>query len=108
MQHRHLQSEFSLSAAAIDDIINRGGREDWAFLRDSSQNDSSVMAKIRRVCAPHNSDPYDQKYHLWALYAGLEFRSCSPIGDSPHSQSIMVRTKSRNSKDNSPRKNLIN
>ena len=70
MQHRHLQSDFPLSAAAIDDIINRGGREDWAFLRDSSRNDSSVMAKIRRVCAPHNSDPYDQKYHLWALYAG--------------------------------------
>lgn len=70
MQHRHIQQSLNLSAAAIDDIIDRGGREDWAFLRDSARNDAAVMAKIRRVCASHSSDPHDQKYHLWALYAG--------------------------------------
>ena len=70
MEHRHIQSGTILSTAAIDDIIDRGGREDWAFLRDRSRGDVSVMEKIRRVCAAHCSDPSDQKYHLWRLYAG--------------------------------------
>lgn len=70
MEHRHIQSSSALSAAAVDDIIDRGGRADWAFLRDASRKDSSVMAKIRRVCAAHILDSQDQKYHLWSLYAG--------------------------------------
>jgi hypothetical protein len=70
MEHRHIQSGLGLSATAVDDIIDRGGRADWAFLRDASREDSSVMAKIRRVCAAHLHDPQDQKYHLWSLYAG--------------------------------------
>ena len=70
MEHRHLHNDSQLSTAAIDDIIDRGGRADWAFLRDASRADASVMAKIRRVCAAHRSNSYDQKYHLWGLYAG--------------------------------------
>lgn len=70
MDHRHIQTDGVLSAAAIDDIIDRGGRADWAFLRDRSRGDASVMEKIRRVCEAHRSDPFDQKYHLWSLYAG--------------------------------------
>ena len=69
MEHRHIQSGFGLSVAAVDDIIDRGGRADWAFLRDASRNDPSVMSKIRRVCAVHLLDTQDQKYHLWSLYA---------------------------------------
>ena len=70
MEHRHIQTGDVLSMAAIDDIIDRGGRADWAFLRDRSRSEASVMEKIRRVCEAHCSDPYDQKYHLWRLYAG--------------------------------------
>lgn len=69
MEHRHIIQGETLSAAAIDDIIDRGGRADWAFLREHSRNDSAVMDKIRRVCAAHISDAFDQKYHLWWLYA---------------------------------------
>ena len=69
MRHRHLQDSSVLSAAAIDDIIDRGGRADWAFLRDSSRKDPSVMEKIRRICEAHCADPLDQKYHLWRIYA---------------------------------------
>ncbi len=69
MKHRHLNFSDELSAAAIDDMIDRGGRADWAFLRDRSREDQSVMQKIRRVCEAHMSDPFDQKYHLWSLYA---------------------------------------
>ena len=70
MEHRHIQAGYDLSTAAIDDIIDRGGRADWAFLRDCSRREASVMEKIRRVCEAHCSDPYDQKYHLRRLYAG--------------------------------------
>ena len=69
MEHRHLHSRTSLSTAAVDDIIDRGSRADWSFLRDCSREDASVMEKIRRVCAAHLADPFDQKYHLWGLYA---------------------------------------
>ena len=69
MEHRHINPGSLLTATAIDDIIDRGGRADWAFLRDRSREDSTVMAKIRRVCAAHLSDSCDQKYHLWELYA---------------------------------------
>jgi hypothetical protein len=70
MKHRHIDSCGKLSAAAVDDIIDRGGRADWAYLRDCSRTDESIMEKIRRVCAAHMSDTSDQKYHLWSLYAG--------------------------------------
>ena len=69
MQHRHIQSADSFSSVAIDDIIDRGGRTDWARLRDRAQADKAILARIRRVCAAHISDPFDQKYHLWSLYA---------------------------------------
>lgn len=70
MQHRHIHNTDSFSSVAIDDIIDRGGRADWAILRDRSQTDKTVMDRIRRVCAAHISDPFDQKYRLWSLYAG--------------------------------------
>lgn len=69
MNHRHLTDPHSLSLAAIDDIIDRGRRADWAFLRDMALGDPNVMSRIRRVCAAHASDPFDQKYTLWRLYA---------------------------------------
>ena len=37
MEHRHIQPGDVLSTAAIDDIIDRGGRADWAFLRYRSR-----------------------------------------------------------------------
>ena len=70
MKHRHIQSDDSFSSVAIDDIIDRGGRADWAILRERSRIDEVVMDRIRRVCAAHASDPFAQKYRLWSLYAG--------------------------------------
>jgi hypothetical protein len=68
MEHRHLNhQEFTL--AAIDDVIARGKRRDWAELRQAALNDPAVMAKIRRVCQAHIVDPYAQRYHFWNQYA---------------------------------------
>ena len=54
---------------AIDDIIERGNRADWAALRDSAKTDPVILRKILRVCAAHTGDPYAQRYHLWRFYA---------------------------------------
>jgi hypothetical protein len=38
MNHRHIEGH-GYSLAAIDDVIERGGRVDWAELRDSAKAD---------------------------------------------------------------------
>jgi hypothetical protein len=68
MQHRHLTTE-RLTTAAIDDIIERGGRGDWAELRDAAKADREILQAILRVCAAHAQDPHAQRYHLWRHYA---------------------------------------
>ena len=68
MQHRHLNHE-GYSLAAIDDLIARGGRADWAELRRAVFESPTLLEKIRRVCSAHIQDPYAQRYHLWMHYA---------------------------------------
>jgi hypothetical protein len=68
MQHRHLtHQEFTL--AAIDDVIARGKRQDWAKLRTAVLGDPAVLAKVLHVCDAHIADPYAQRYHFWKYYA---------------------------------------
>ena len=59
MKHRHLLEADKLTMAAIDDIIDRGGRVDWAFLRESAKKSADVMTRIRKVCNAHKDDPFD-------------------------------------------------
>ena len=68
MKHRHLNHE-DYTLAAIDDIIARGKRRDWADLRRAALDDPAVMEKIQRVCKVHIVDPYAQRYHFWNHYA---------------------------------------
>jgi hypothetical protein len=71
MNHRHLtHQEYTL--AAIDDIIARGKRRDWAALRTALLTDPSIREKVLRVCAAHIADPYAQRYHFWNHYAERE------------------------------------
>ena len=68
MLHRHLNhQEYSL--AALDDVVGRGRREDWARLRSAALRDRSTMEKILRVATAHSKDPYAQRYHFWNNYA---------------------------------------
>lgn len=69
MKHRHIIEGSMPSLAAIDDIIERGGVRDWSELKRRADNDSSLLAKIIKVCAVKISDPYAQRYHLWNYYA---------------------------------------
>ena len=68
MEHRHLNHE-DYTTAAIDDIIECGGRSDWVELRDVAVSDPVILQKILRVCTAHSEDPYAQRYHLWRYYA---------------------------------------
>jgi len=68
MLHRHLtHQQFTL--AAIDDVIARGKRRDWAELRQAALQDRAVLEKVLRVCQEHIADPYAQRYHFWKHYA---------------------------------------
>lgn len=68
MLHRHLNHQ-DFTLAAIDDVIDRGRRQDWAELRRAALTDRDVMEKVRRVCDAHVQDPYAQRYHFWKGYA---------------------------------------
>ena len=68
MEHRHLNhQEYTL--AAIDDLIGRGKRRDWADLRRAALDDRLVMEKVLRVCQAQTHNPYAQRYHFWKQYA---------------------------------------
>jgi hypothetical protein len=67
MKHRHLNHE-DFTLAAIDDIIARGRLGDWDELRLALARRAELREKILRVCAPHLSDPYAQRYFFWKHY----------------------------------------
>ncbi|NCC30918.1 MAG: hypothetical protein EOM24_02715 [Chloroflexia bacterium] len=68
MHHRHLNHQ-QFTLAAIDNIIGRGKRQDWAVLRTALLADPTIREKVLRVCAAHSTDPYAQRYHFWKHYA---------------------------------------
>jgi hypothetical protein len=68
MKHRHLTHE-GFTLAAIDDVIARGKRADWAALRRAIPADEAARENILRICAARVADPYAQRYHFWTQYA---------------------------------------
>jgi hypothetical protein len=68
MLHRHL-THHQFTLAAIDDVIARGKRRDWAELRRAALRDREVLEKVLRVCRARIADPYAQRYHFWNYYA---------------------------------------
>ena len=69
MEHRHIIEDETLSLAAVDDIIERGGVRDWNELKHRADADPSLLSRILKVCVAKTSDPYAQRYHLWNYYA---------------------------------------
>lgn len=67
MQHRHLNHQ-QFTLPAIDDVIARGGKEDWAQLRAAVLDDQTVLEKVARICQAQISDAYAQRYHFWHHY----------------------------------------
>ena len=73
MLHRHLNHR-RYTLAALDDVIERGKREDWAQLRSVALQDRGLMEKILRVALAHAQDPYAQRHHFWRHYAEQHLR----------------------------------
>jgi hypothetical protein len=71
--HRHLNHR-RYTLAALDDVIERGKREDWAQLRSVALQDRGLMEKILRVALAHAQDPYAQRHHFWRHYAEQHLR----------------------------------
>jgi len=74
MLHRHLNHE-RYTLAALDDVIERGKRADWAELRAAALMDRTLMEKIQRIAQVHAQDPYAQRYHFWRQYAEEHLRA---------------------------------
>jgi hypothetical protein len=74
MLHRHLNHQ-QYTLAALDDVIERGKRGDWAQLRSVALNDRALMEKILHVALAHAEDPYAQRYHFWRRYAEQHLRA---------------------------------
>jgi len=71
MRHRHLNhSRFTL--AAIDDVIDRGQRESWAFLIAAVDASPEIRSRVLRVCEAYVSDDFAQRYHFWNNYASRQ------------------------------------
>lgn len=68
MLHRHINQSSVLTAAVIDDFIERGNLEDWIELRDAAAGDAAVREKIEKICSARCNDPYAQRYYLWRNY----------------------------------------
>jgi len=68
MVHRHLNHD-RYTLAALDDVIGRGQRRDWAQLRSAALRDRELMEKILRIAEAHAQDAYAQRYHFWRQYA---------------------------------------
>ena len=77
MQHRHLNHQ-QFTLAAIDDVICRGGWEDWTALRHAALSDRGTLGKIDRVCRPHITDAYAQRYQFWHHYVQTHRPESSP------------------------------
>jgi len=72
--HRHLNDGVGYILPAIDDVIDRGKREDWAQLRAVALRDRRLMEDILHVALAHAQDPYAQRYHFWRKYAKQNLR----------------------------------
>jgi hypothetical protein len=53
VRHRHLNDDVGLTAAAIDDILDRGSLDDWLMLRDAAKNDKTIADMIVHICRAH-------------------------------------------------------
>lgn len=68
MNHRHINdTEYSLTA--IDSVIERGQRKDWALLQISMRDNSNLCRKVLHIAGHNLEHPYTIRYHYWYHYA---------------------------------------
>ena len=68
MIHRHI-NDTGYSLAAIDSIIERGQRKDWALLQITMRDNLELCRKVLHVASHNLEHPYTIRHHYWYHYA---------------------------------------
>lgn len=81
MLHRHLNHQ-RLAPAVIDDVIDRGNREDWDELAWALDGRPDLIEDVHRICRARGPDPtWGDRHRVWLRY--IEHRIAHP---SPETQ----------------------
>ena len=67
MTHRHLRADVGLTLAALDDILEHGGPEDWVRVRRAIDAEpfGDVADRVVKICRQHET--YGTS-NLWLYY----------------------------------------
>ncbi len=68
MNHRHLNHQ-NLTLAAMDDIIERGGWQDWQQLRSQVIEHPQLLQKLIQLCSARSNEFASQRHYFWLGYA---------------------------------------
>jgi len=74
MDHRHI-TDSGYSSPAIDSIIERGQRKDWALLQIAMRGDLDLCNKVLRIATHNLEHPYTIRYHYWYHYAQKQLQA---------------------------------
>lgn len=66
MEHRHLNTD-KYTPAAVDDIIYRGGRNDYVKLRDAINADPEIAETVKKVCL-HYAGEGSLRHDFWLVW----------------------------------------
>ena len=64
MLHRHLNHS-TYTLAAVDDVISRGGTDDWVVMDAAMRSDPEVRGRVASICERHKDDLTAQRYQFW-------------------------------------------
>jgi hypothetical protein len=73
MRHRHIEDS-GYSLAAIDSIIERGQRKDWAALQITMKDNPDLCRKVFNLARYNLEHPYTIRYHYWYHYSKERLR----------------------------------
>ncbi|MDR3078283.1 MAG: hypothetical protein LBV15_05935 [Planctomycetota bacterium] len=70
MRHRHLDTPDGVyTLPAIESIIERGGKEDWARLYLVVKARKEVRDRVFQAARAQLDNPYTIRYHFWRKFA---------------------------------------
>ncbi|MDR1579196.1 MAG: hypothetical protein LBS35_02465 [Synergistaceae bacterium] len=64
MRHRNID-DTKYSLAAIDSVIERGQRRDWALLQLEMKRSPDLCRKVFDIASHNLEHPYTIRYHYW-------------------------------------------
>jgi hypothetical protein len=74
MDHRHI-TDTGYSLAAIDSVIERGQRKDWALLQIAMRDNPELCGKVLQIASHNLEHPYTIRYHYWYHYARKQLQA---------------------------------